>query len=253
MTTPLVNYKDVTDSEVQLYNDLGYLMLPGFLNATFLESLKEEALSNLEHSGITRESLYNATTTGDKLRQCSKYLAGSELDRLINSPRTLNVASRLIGGKACRYLPFTAVKSAGGGEFHLHQDNNYTCHSPVFGSINIWVAFVDMMPENGCLQMIPYSQKDGTLPSKNAGDGDGHQTIDVALPDPVPIRMRAGDAVAFTRATVHGSGSNQTSEPRIAYALQYHRDDVSYIDPESGESRLLTEDQRWDTEPLDCF
>ena len=120
MTTPLVNYKDVTDSEVQLYNDLGYLMLPGFLNATFLESLKEEALSNLEHSGITRESLYNATTTGDKLRQCSKYLAGSELDRLINSPRTLNVASRLIGGKACRYLPFTAVKSAGGGEFHLH-------------------------------------------------------------------------------------------------------------------------------------
>jgi len=67
----------------------------------------------------------------------------------------------------------------------------------------------------------------------------------------VPIRMRAGDAVAFTRWTIHGSGPNTTDEPRVAYALQYHRRDVRYADPQTGEWKDLVTDPRWQTEPLE--
>jgi 2-oxoglutarate-dependent dioxygenase len=61
--------------------------------------------------------------------------------------------------------------------------------------------------------------------------------------------MRAGDAVAFTRWTVHGSGPNHTSEPRVAYALQYHRQDVKWLD--GGEWKLLVDTPRFSTPPSD--
>ena len=55
--------------------------------------------------------------------------------------------------------------------------------------------------------------------------------------------MRAGDAIAFSRLTLHGSGANETDEPRVAYAIQFHRDDVSATF--DGETKLLKERPRW--------
>jgi 2-oxoglutarate-dependent dioxygenase len=169
---------------------------------------------------------------------------------LINGEATLAVASRLIGGPAHRYLPFTAVKAGGGGgTMHFHQDNNYTRHDPALGSINLWVALGDMTPENGCLQIVPRSHHD-QLESRSSDDGDTHRQVEVDPLDCLPIRMRAGDAVAFSRWTVHGSGPNVTDEPRVAYALQYHRDDVRWLDTESGQWRLLIDTPRMATPPV---
>lgn len=225
----VINPIELTDAEVRFYQNEGYLYLPGFVRAEEVDALREEVLDVLEANGISREQLSRATSTADKLRQCSQYLAGSRLDALINSPETLAVASRLIGGKAYRYLPFTAVKAAGGGGvFDYHQDNNYTHHDPAVGSINIWVALVDMTPENGCLEVVPRSHLNGQLPSVETGDG--HRKLEIDPSTLFPVRMRAGDAIAFTRWTVHGSGKNTTDQPRVAYALQYHREDVKWKD-----------------------
>ena len=239
----------LTDREVRFYKEEGYLPLPGFVRSEVVASLRQEVFDVLEAEGVSADSLKRATSAADKLRQSSRYLAGSMLDALINSDATIAVASRLIGGPAHRYMPFTAVKAGGGGgTFHYHQDNNYTVHEPAIGSINIWVALVDMTPENGCLQVIPRSHLHGQIKSHNSDDGDGHQQIDVDPSDCLPIRMRAGDAVAFTRWTVHGSGPNHTAEARVAYALQYHRDDVKWKDGEQW--KLLIETPRFATRPL---
>lgn len=244
---------EVTDSEVEFYNNEGYLCLPGFIDAGAVERLQEEVLEVLEIcAGVDRSQLTHASGTADKLRQCTQYRRGSLLDTLINGEETLAVASRLIGGPAMRYLPFTAVKSGGGGgQFHFHQDNNYTLHEPATGSINIWVALVDMTPDNGCLQVVPRSHLEGQLMSRDSDDGDGHQQIDVDAMKCLPIRMRAGDAVAFSRWTVHGSGPNRTDQPRLAYGLQYHREDVKWLDRETGQWHRLADKPRRPTEPVD--
>ncbi|NJL31400.1 MAG: hypothetical protein HC898_07080, partial [Phycisphaerales bacterium] len=106
---------ELTNAEVAFYKDQGFLPLPGFVHAAQIHALHEEILDVLQANGITRTMLSKATTKADKLRQCSQYLANSRIDALINGPQTLAVASRLIGGKAVRYMPFTAVKAAGGG------------------------------------------------------------------------------------------------------------------------------------------
>ncbi len=250
-SAPVVTPMALTDSEVRFYKEEGYLCLPGLVAAEAVAGLREEVMTVLEANGVPRASLGRATGAADKLRQCSQYLAGSLLDELINGEATMAVASRLIGGRAVRYLPFTAVKAGGGGgTFHFHQDNNYTNHDPAMGSINIWVSLVDMTPDNGCLQVVPRSHLQGQLSSRNSDDGDTHQQIDVDPLQCLPIRMRAGDAVAFTRWTVHGSGPNVTDQPRVAYALQYHRDDVRWLDKETNQWKLLIDTPRFGTPPV---
>ncbi|MGW0229978.1 phytanoyl-CoA dioxygenase family protein [Actinopolymorpha singaporensis] len=241
----------LTDGEVAFYHQYGYLLLPGFVEPAVVEALRTETLDVLEANGVSRASLEQASGVGDKLRQCSAYVAGSALDELINCPATLAVASRLVGGRAVRYLPFTAVKAGGGGgTFHLHQDNSYTRHDPAMGSINIWVALDDMTPDNGCLQIVPRSHLGEQLQARGSDDGDAHRQVDVDPATALPIRMRAGDAVAFSRWTVHGSGPNHTDRPRVAYALQYHREDVRWLDAQTGEWHLLLDTPRTNTEPV---
>ena len=102
----------LTDSEVHFYQEHGFLCLPGFVAAGAVDALRGEVFDVLDANGVPRDSLDRATRTEDKLRQCAQYLAGSHLDNLINGPATMDVASRLIEGRAIRYLPFTAVKAA---------------------------------------------------------------------------------------------------------------------------------------------
>ncbi|MEM8737843.1 MAG: phytanoyl-CoA dioxygenase family protein [Planctomycetota bacterium] len=239
-------------AEVRFYQQEGYLVLPGFVKPAAVEPLREEILDVLEAHGVSRQNLAHASSDADKLRQFTQYLAGSHLDALINGPATLGTAAQLLDGPANRYMPFTAVKAAGGGgAFSYHQDNNYTPHDPAMGSLNIWVALVDMTPENGCLEVIPRSHLGGQLPSVTAPEG--HQVLEVDTETLVPIRMRAGDAIAFTRWTVHGSGQNQTEQPRVAYALQYHRDDVNWYDKDQDVWKNLLETSRHDTAPVETL
>jgi len=241
----------LTENELYFYQEHGYLTIPGLLAEAVVADLRVQVLNVLATNGISRAQLDQASDTADKLRQNPQYLAGSLLDGLINGPNTLAIASQLIGGRAVRYLPFTAVKAGGGGgQFHFHQDNNYTQHDPALGSINIWVALEEMTPENGCLQMVPGSHKAGVLDWENAGDGDNHRKVKLDPKTFLPIRMRAGDAIAFTRLTVHGSGPNATNQARVAYGLQYHREDVNYFDAKDESWKLLVENRRFQTEPV---
>jgi len=187
---------NLLDSEVAFYREQGYLPLPGFVTSAEVHALAAEVFDVLAANGFPRSALDRATSSADKLRQCSQYLAGSRLDRLINGEESLAVASRLIGGPAIRYLPFTAVKAAaGGGAMGFHQDNNYTRHDPALGSVNIWVALCDMTPDNGCLYVVPRSHA-GQRDSRRSDDNDSHRQVDVDPLAAVPMRMRAGDAVA---------------------------------------------------------
>jgi 2-oxoglutarate-dependent dioxygenase len=155
-----------------------------------------------------------------------------------------------MGGPSSLYMPFTAMKNGGGaGRFHFHQDNQYTKFDGP--GINIWIALGEMSPENGCLQMVPRSHLRGTLESESSGDGDSHRKTKIEPGDFLPLRMMPGDAVAFSRLTVHGSGPNHTGEPRVAYAVQFHRDDVKAWRPASWEGwRLLKEAAVWRTGPV---
>lgn len=227
----------LTDMEVSFYQKEGYLMLPNTLSEDFARALRAEVLEILRIIGLGKT----------KLRQTKQYLAGSCVDGLVNSANLVKLAARLMQGPSTLHSPFTAVKSPGGTEFHFHQDNQYTRFDGP--GINFWFALEEMSPENGCLLIAPRTHLNGTIEGTESPDKDGHRTVE-RIPDHVlPARMRTGDCVAFSRLTVHGSGFNATNEPRVAYAVQFFRDDVRALHPD-GEWRLLKAFPRIDPRPV---
>ena len=251
MSEEILRYWELKANEVKFYDAYGYLSLPGLISGERAAELAEEVLQVMEGSGIAREELRTATTSKDKLRQSRQYLAGSLLERLIHSEGLLGLAAQLMGGPSTLYMPFTAVKSGGGGgRFHFHQDNQYTRFAGP--GINIWFALVEMTPENGCLQMAAASHLNGTLDSIESEDKDGHRTVAIEPEDFLPLRMMPGDAVAFSRLTLHGSGANGSEQPRLGYAVQFHRDDVraSRGDVDFG---LLKEHPRYVIGPVEAI
>ncbi len=220
------------------YQREGYVVLPGLIAPEAADALRAEVMHIMDVIGL-------GTT---KLKQSSEYLAGSALDAFVNSLNLRAIAGALMGGgEATLYLPFTAVKSGGGGgRFHFHQDNQYTRFDGP--GINLWFAMSPMTTENGCLQIVPRSHENGTLPAFSP-DGDGHKAVTFEPNDFVPLVMRPGDCVAFSRLTVHGSGENTTNEARVAYAVQFAREDVNYSTDAGQTWASLREKPRWSTGP----
>jgi 2-oxoglutarate-dependent dioxygenase len=229
----------LSEGEIKFYKEEGYLMIPGLLSDEAANTLRGEVMDIMETIGLSVS----------KLKQTSEYREGSALDRYVNSANLLNVAAQLMGGPGSLYMPFTAVKSSGGGRFNFHQDNQYTrLDGP---AINLWTALTPMSPENGCLRVIPRSHLNGTLSSQESEDRDGHRKIEWEPSDFLPVRMLPGDCIAFSRLTVHGSGPNNTPDPRVAYAVQFHRNDVKWLDRENNNVwKLLTDHPRWNNKPV---
>ena len=235
---------DLTPGEINFYQREGYLLIPGLISEADAINLRDEVMDLIRAIGGYE---------GNKLKQSAEYKANSHLDRFINSQPLRGLASQLLKGDSTVYLPFTAVKGVGGGTFHFHQDNNYTRFEDGMLGINLWFALSPMSPENGCLQIVPRSHLKGTVDSELSPDGDQHKKVKHHPADFLPVRMRPGDCIAFSRLTIHGSGPNQTTEPRIAYAVQYHRNDARWIELATGEKKLLTEFPKYVNKPVEQY
>lgn len=230
----------VDDDSKRAYERDGYVIFRGALDAKTASAIEAEVVETMCLLGDTSQS---------KLKQTSRYLAGSAIDGLVNSYALEKAAASLMGGPSSLYLPFTAYKSAsGGGRFHFHQDNNYTRFDGP--GINFWFALSPMTPENGCLQVVPGSHLHGTLDSIESPDKDGHRTVTFEPDDFVMVTMNPGDCIAFSRLTVHGSGANTTDRPRVGYAVQFYRDDVRAWRPGEPDYFLLKSRRREEIYPV---
>ncbi len=248
MIAEILRYSRLSKKEISFYQSNGYLMLPGLIALPRADALAQNVLQVMEGLAISRKDLGRARSSKDKLRQSRQYMPDTPLASLIHSQGLKDIASQLMGGPSTLYLPFTAVKSGGGGgRFHFHQDNQYTRFDGP--GINIWFALMEMTPENGCLQIAAGTHLEGTLASVESEDKDGHRTVEVAPESFLPLRMMPGDTVAFSRLILHGSGANTSDQPRLAYAVQFHRDDVRAT--RGGKSLgLLKENPPFDIRPV---
>ena len=96
----ILQRRTLAKEEVDSYNDVGWVLLRGLIAPEYAAALRDEVLEIMQTIGLGSA----------KLRQTNQYLAGSGLDRLINSEDLRVVASQLMDGHARVYLPFTAVK-----------------------------------------------------------------------------------------------------------------------------------------------
>lgn len=237
--TEIVARRTPTPAELAHYHEHGWVVLRGTLDPGALAALRGDV-----------DAVLRARNMPDSfLAQSTEFLADSPLHRLVRSPALLGIASRMMEGDAHLYMGFTAVKGPGQGEFTFHQDGQYT---PFEGpGLNCWFALVDCAPANGCLRMVSGTHRDGFVAWTESPTCPGHRTLVSQPTGWDEIAMQAGDCCVFDRATVHGSGPNRSADPRVAYAVQFHRSDTkAFFD---GTWELLTARPRFRTEPVEAF
>ncbi|MFZ4434461.1 MAG: phytanoyl-CoA dioxygenase family protein [Microthrixaceae bacterium] len=134
------------------------------------------------------------------------------------------------------FLASVLTKGRGpGSRVSFHQDLTYTDERHHRATL-LWVPLCDVDARNGALAVIPGSHRwtDGCRPGGlDPLPTEPHQDTLARLARVVPLR--AGDALLYDAATVHGSGINTGTEPRPAIGLatvprgaelvHVHRDD----------------------------
>ncbi len=131
-----------------------------------------------------------------------------------------------------------------------HQDEYYipTRDRSLTG---VWIALDDAKIENGCLWVIPGSQKEGyirkRIPNKNDAYADP-QTCDLTPyrdeKDAIPVEVNKGDVVFFNGYLLHSSLKNKTHN-HFRRALVSHYMSAESLLPWDWDGNLtLKEDMR---------
>lgn len=85
--------------------------------------------------------------------------------------------------------------------------------------LTVWIAITDATIENGCLKVAPYSHLDGLAvhcPLDHLRIPD-----ELLAGDPLPVPIKAGDAIFMHSDTQHGSLPNLSDTIRWSFDLRY--------------------------------
>ena len=90
--------------------------------------------------------------------------------------------------------------------------------------VSAWVPMFDTDADNGCLAMVPKSHFTGMVahcqdPIKKQGNRIPDRLI--RLEDAVPVPMKAGSVLIFTRTTMHQSYPNVSDRIRWSFDIRY--------------------------------
>ncbi|MGJ5676896.1 MAG: phytanoyl-CoA dioxygenase family protein [Nostochopsis sp.] len=113
--------------------------------------------------------------------------------------------------------------------------------------LNCWLALVPMRVENGALRVVSDTHRQGVVKWRDSAVNTGTREVSENPQRWVDAVMEPGDICIFDRNTVHGSGPNGSDQPRVAYAVQFHRHDTEAFFDERWE--LLTKRPRYDAAP----
>ena len=185
----------------QFYRE-GYFLAPQFLTQDAVNRMNEDYAAEVEKLGGSTD--WRALPFQESAQ------------KELYADRITEMMGRLLGGEVELWLGMYAVVMPGAEGLAWHQDNQYT---HILGHMcNAFVALDEITPENAGLWLAPRSHLLGRQPNLNTGKG--HRRA--ADPDnPVAIeRMQPGDAVIFHRELLHHSKTNQSEQPRRAFAFQ---------------------------------
>jgi len=222
----------VPDTQRELYQKEGYMILPGVIPSDLLDMLREECSYHIGYLDALMDSkgtkTVGITHRGKRYFINNRYRLNNRLWEFLFSPLMAQVAQATVGPNAFLFHEQWVVKGAEQGmKFSWHQDSGYvkhydptTNHKPY---VTVWCALDDVSEANGTVYLLPHSRagtKDKIIDHfKEEGTND---LIGYTGSDPGdPVEVPAGSIVAFDSCVFHRSGPNTTNRMRRIYLPQY--------------------------------
>lgn len=154
---------------------------------------------------------------------------GRSMFDLITHPKLLAAVSDLVGpeivaSSAYRIRP--KIPGVGRGNVPWHQDSGYfAAHCDEHLIVTCWIPLVDATVENGCMEILPRSHRDGILRHHTGGNMGLYVIKDEDLPSTGPERVVAacpkGGVVFMTNLTAHCSTPNYSDTIRWSVDLRF--------------------------------
>lgn len=112
------------------------------------------------------------------------------------------------------------------GYVSWHQDAVYSGWH-LTPTTSAWIALTPSCQANGCMRVIPGSQKQGLLNHGNVRDDSNmlfrgeHVRTDVDESLAVDVILRPGEMSLHQSTIIHGSNPNTSAEPRIGFIVRF--------------------------------
>jgi phytanoyl-CoA hydroxylase len=160
---------------------------------------------------------------------------GPAVFRLLRNPRLLDVVESIVGSEILSNpvqhirmkLPRRAVAAGSTNglvtKIPWHQDNGVVMPEADEGHIlTVWLPLNEATVENGCLQVIPGSHRQGIEPHCPTPSGLSIPNRFLDQERALPVPMRPGSLLLMTQRTMHSSLDNVTDDQvRISMDLRY--------------------------------
>ena len=215
----------LTDDEIDRYHADGWVVPAWRLPARRTEEMRE-ALDALlrDNPGVRPEKLVSAHIEGDNgegVRGSARFL------ELARDREIVELVADAIGDDVILWGCHVFCKPAAEGfETPWHQDGHYWPIRPL-ATCTVWVALDPSTAENGCLRVIPGSQRERVLHAHlhesrtdltlNQRMADG--TFDEAAA--VDIELEPGQMSLHDVYMIHGAAANTSARRRTGVALRY--------------------------------
>lgn len=220
----------VGQEQVDFYVDKGFLAVPDLLDGTELDELKRDIIF-LARGGYPNQTIQPVSAELSDDEVLSKILAIHQphyvsplMEKYTRHPRISGVLSQITGAHLAHWSgnvkcmqSMLFIKPPGYPGQSWHQDENYipTRDRSLIGA---WIAIDDAYVDNGCMWVIPGSQRAGYLyPTQKHGNPDEFDTHDDMATGfdespQVPVEVKAGSVVFFNGYLLHQSLRNRTSD-----------------------------------------
>jgi len=220
----------VDQGQVEFYVDNGYLAVPNLLDAAELEELNQDIVRvarggypNLTIEPVPQE-LRDEEVLSKILAIHQPHYVSPVMEKYTRHPQISGVLSQITGAHLAHWSgnvkcmqSMLFFKPPGYPGQSWHQDENYipTLDRSLIGA---WIAIDDAYVENGCMWVIPSSQRPGYLyPTRRHGNPDEFDTHDEMATGfdetpQIPVEVKAGSVVFFNGYLLHQSLRNRTHD-----------------------------------------
>ena len=251
-----IQHRNITAENIRFYQDYGYLVAQGLFSTAEVEELKNDT-SNIFKGNYGRlEGLLPVGEGESDADILKKYVAvhfphkiSPVIKRYLSHAAVVDVLTNIVSPNVKCMQSMLFVKGPGKAGQSWHQDEFYipTRDKSLIG---VWIAIDNASVQNGCLWVIPGSQKGGYIMPRVENKSDEYadvDTIDVSgfpAEELIPLEAKKGDVVFFNGYLLHSSLRNKTQDHfRTALVNHYMRAESMLPWDQDGKFPL-TEDLR---------
>lgn len=157
--------------------------------------------------------------------RCKSNVLFPFVDKISRHPKLIEALTQLIGPNIHCWDTLFWIKNPGDGkDVSFHQDATYWNFTKPTLAVTAWFAFDDVTEEHGSLEYIQGSHIAQAKRHKDVKTDTNllmrGQTVDIDIPkERVKTTVPAGSVLIHSPFTIHGSGPNLASTPRVAMGM----------------------------------